>query len=143
MAKMTPKLPEELMSKLSRLGDKTDTICEHALKEGAEVVRDAVAGTLNDAIGHGTKYDSRSTGELKSSLGISRVRQSQDGTLDIKIGFSEPRKDGESNAKIANILEYGKPGQTPTGFLKKAKNKSKKSATERMSEVLEKEMNGV
>ncbi len=143
MAKMTPKLPEELMSKLSRLGGKTDILCEHALKEGAEIVKDAVAGTLGEAVGHGTKYDSRSTGELQSSLGISRVRQSQDGTLDIKIGFSEPRKDGASNAKIANVLEYGKPGQPPTGFLKKAKNKSKKTATDRMSEVLEKEMNGV
>ena len=48
-----------------------------------------------------------------------------------------------SNAMIANILEYGKPGQPPTGFLKKAKNKSRKLAEAKMVEVLEKEMNSV
>ncbi|MBR4767156.1 MAG: HK97 gp10 family phage protein [Clostridia bacterium] len=143
MPKMTPKLPEELMRKLSRLGDKTDIVCEHALQEGAEIVRNAVAESLDSVIGHGTKYDSRSTGELKSSLGVTGVKQARDGTLNIKIGFNEPRSDGGSNAKIANVLEYGKPGQQATGFLKKAKNKAMKPATEKMKEVLEKEMNGI
>lgn len=142
MAKLTPVLPDELMQKLSRLGDKTDEICEKALKEGADVVKAVVASNLDTAIGH-TKYPSRSTGQLKLSLGISPVKQKSDGTMDIKIGFSEPRSDGSSNAKIANILEYGKQGQRPTGFLKKAKNSSKKTATDIMASVLEKEMNNV
>lgn len=35
--------------------------------------------------------------------------------------FKEPRSDGESNAKIASIIEYGKQGQPPNPFLKSAK----------------------
>ena len=133
MAKMKLEMPDELMRKLSRLGGKTDAICEKALKEGAEVVKMAVASSLDSAIGHGTKYESRSTGQLRSALGISPVKQGKNGELDIKIGLVENRNDGKSNAMIANVLEYGKPGQSPTGFLKKAKNKSKKTATNRMS----------
>ena len=140
MATMKARMPDELMKKLSRMGDKTDAVCEHALEEGATVVKSAVSDSLGAVIGKGTKQPSRSTGQLRSALGVTPVKQSRDGTLDIKVGFAEPRTNGESNAKIANILEYGKPGQSPTGFMKKAKNKSRKNAEERMKAVLEKEL---
>jgi hypothetical protein len=45
----------------------------------------------------------------------------------VKIGFKEPRRNGESNAKIANIIEYGKSGQPPKPFLKPARSASRKS----------------
>ena len=37
--------------------------------------------------------------------------QDKNGDFNIKVGFSEPRPDGESNAMLASILEYGKSGQ--------------------------------
>ena len=37
MAKVDVKMPEDFLLKLSRLGDKTDEICEKALNAGGEV----------------------------------------------------------------------------------------------------------
>ena len=97
--------------KVSRLADKTDEIIPKVLEAGAEVVEDKVRSNLQSVIGSGTKYDSKSTGELLRSLGTSPALQDRNGDFDIKVGFSEPRSDGDSNAKIATILEYGKSGQ--------------------------------
>jgi hypothetical protein len=58
----------------------------------------------------------------------------------VKIGFKEPRSDSGSNAKIANILEYGKHGQPPKPFLKPARSKSKDACIEAMTNKLESEM---
>jgi len=74
------------------------------------------------------------------SLGLSPAKQDRDGNHNIKIGFTEPRKDGESNAKIANIIEYGKSGQPPRPFLKPAKSATKKSCIETMKSRLEQEL---
>ena len=143
MATMKAELPDELIAKLTRLGNKTDEVCEKALKAGAEIVEEAVASNLAAVIGSGTKYDSRSTGELQEALGISSVRIDDKGNCNIKIGFSEPRSGGGSNAKIANILEYGKHGQPPKPFLKPAKNASRKPALAKMAEVLESETENI
>ncbi len=140
MATMKAKLPDELVAKLTRLGNKTDEVCEKALKAGAEIVEEAVASNLAAVIGSGTKYDSRSTGELQEALGVTPVKLNKNGEYNIKIGFDEPRSDGTSNAMLANVIEFGKHGQPPKPFLKPAKNKSAKAATAKMAEVLESEM---
>ena len=140
MATMKAKLPDELVAKLTRLGNKTDEVCEKALKAGAEIVEEAVASNLAAVIGAGTKYDSRSTGELQEALGVTPVKLNKNGEYNIKIGFDEPRSDGKSNAMLANVIEFGKHGQPPKPFLKPAKNKSAKAATAKMAEVLESEM---
>lgn len=140
MAKVDVKLPEDFLLKLSRLGNKTDEICEKALEAGGEVVLSKVRENLASVIGSGTKYDSRSTGELEQSLGISPVKQDRDGNHNIKIGFSEPRSDGGSNAKIANIIEYGKHGQPAKPFLKPARSASRKACVSAMQQTLEQEV---
>lgn len=140
---MKAKMPDELMAKLSRLGEKTDKICEKALKAGAEIVEKAVASNLSDVIGKDLKTDSRSTGELQKALGITPVSVDKNGNYNIKIGFDEPRSDGGSNAKIANIIEYGKVGQPAKPFLKPAKTASQKKAVAKIAEVLESEMNSI
>lgn len=140
MAKVEIKLPEDFLLKLSRLGNKTDEICEKALEAGGEVVLSKVKENLSSVIGSGTKYDSRSTGELEQSLGISPVKQDRDGNHNIKIGFSEPRSDGGSNAKIANIIEYGKHGQPAKPFLKPARSASRKACVSAMQQTLEQEV---
>ena len=133
-------MPEDFLLKLSRLGDKTDEICEKALNAGGEVVLAKVKSNLSSVIGKDTKTDSRSTGELEKSLGLSPVLIDDNGNANIKIGFKEPRSDGESNAKIASIIEYGMQGQPPKPFLKPARTSSKKACVKVMVETLEQEV---
>ena len=140
MAKVDVKMPEDFLLKLSRLGDKTDEICEKALNAGGEVVLAKVKSNLSSVIGKDTKTDSRSTGELEKSLGLSPVQIDDNGNANIKIGFKEPRSDGVSNAKIASIIEYGKQGQPPKPFLKPARTSSKKACVKAMVETLEQEV---
>ena len=104
MAKVDIKMPDEFLQKLSRLGSDFDEVAESVLEAGGEVVLSRVKGNLAGVGGQGTKYDSRSTGELEASLGLSPAKLNRDGNHDVKIGFVEPRKDGGSNAKLANIL---------------------------------------
>lgn len=143
MARADVKLPEEFLLRLSRLGDKTDEICGKVLEAGAEVVEAKVRSNLQTAIGSGTKEPSRSTGELLSSLGISKPLQDRDGNFNVKIGFSEPRGGGGSNAKIANIIEYGKSGQPAKPFLKLAKTATRKACVDAMQERFEREVDGL
>lgn len=135
MAKCTYKLPEDLLKKLSTLGSKMDEISEVVLEAGGEIVLDKVKSNLEGSL------SGESSGELVSSLGLSGVRIDRNGNSNIKIGFSEPRKDGSSNAMVANIIEYGKHGQPAKPFLKPAKSSSKKQCIEVMTKKLEEEIN--
>lgn len=140
MAEVTVKLPGQFLQKLIRLGEQTDAICTKMLEAGAGVVEAKIRENLQAVIGSGTQEPSRSTGELLQSLGSSEVRQDAGGVLNIKVGFAEPRSDGESNAKIANIIEYGKHGQPPKPFLKPAKTASRAACTAAMQQTFEEEV---
>jgi HK97 gp10 family phage protein len=140
VAKVDVKMPEEFLLRLSKLGERTDEIIPRVLEAGGEVVLSKVKSKLQSVIGSGTKYPSRTTGELVNALGLSPAKQDRDGNHNIKVGFTEPRKDGESNAKIANIIEYGKSGQPAKPFLKPAKSASRKSCIEAMKTRLEQEL---
>lgn len=140
MAKADIQMPEEFLKRLSQLGDKTDDICERVLEAGGEVVLARVKSNLSAVVGSKTQFDSRSTGELERSLGLTPVKVDKDGNHNIKIGFAEPRSDGGSNAKIANIIEYGKSGQPAKPFLKPAKNASKSAAQDAMKQKFQEEV---
>ena len=143
MAKAAFKMPEDFLLKLSRLGEKTDEIIPKVLEAGGEVVEAKVKSNLQSVIGSGTKEESRSTGELISALGVSSARQDKDGNFNVKVGFSEPRSDGKSNAMIAGVLEYGKSGQAPKPFLKPAKSASKSACVDAMIAAFEKEVENI
>ncbi len=143
MARAQVKKPEEYLLRLSRLGSNIDTVAEKMLNAGGEVVLDKIKSNLSEVIGSETKERSRSTGELLRSLGLSSVKQDRDGNLNIKVGFSEPRSDGSSNAKIAAILEYGKTGQPPKPFLKPAKTSSRRKCIDAMKRVLDEEVGDI
>lgn len=140
MAKVEMKMPEDFLLKISRLGSDFDGVADTVLQAGGEVVLKKVKSNLASVIGSGTKYDSRSTGELESALGLSPAKLNRDGNHDVKIGFAEPRSDGCSNAKIANIIEYGKHGQPAKPFLKPAKSASKQECIDAMTRKLEEEV---
>ena len=143
MAKAYMKLPDDFLEKLSSLGNRTDEICEKMLKAGGEVVLSKAKSNLSSVVGQGTKYKTRSTGELESALGLSDVRLDKNGNYNIKIGFAESRKDGSSNAKLANIIEYGKSGQVAKPFMKPAKNSSKTKCIEVMKATFDKEVDSI
>ena len=143
MAKATVKMPDDFMSKISTLGNKTDEIMENVLEAGGEVVLDAVKSSLSSVIGADIKYPSKSTGELERSLGLSKVLVDKNGNSNIKIGFAEPRSDGDSNAKIANIIEYGTSKRQAKPFLAPAKSKCRTPCKKKMIAKLEEEINRV
>ena len=140
MAKADIKFPDTFLEQLSRLGSQFDSVAESVLEAGGEVVLEKAQRNLAAVVGTGTKYDSRSTGELVDSLGLSPVKLNKSGNHDIKVGFSEPRSDGGSNAKIANILEYGKHGQAPKPFMEPARTSSKAECIQVMKDTLEAEV---
>lgn len=137
MAKCTYKLPEELLRKLSKLGSRMDEVSETVLEAGGEVVLEKVKSNLEGVL------SGNSSGELVSSLGLSGVRIDKNGNSNIKVGFAEPRKDGTSNAMVANIIEYGKHNQPAKPFLKPAKTASKKQCIETMTKTLEEEIDKI
>lgn len=51
IAKIQTKMPDELIAKLARLGDRTDEVCEKALKAGAEVAEKAISSNLSAVVG--------------------------------------------------------------------------------------------
>ena len=140
MAKVDIKMPDEFLEKLSKLGTQTDEISERVLEAGGEVVLAKIRSNLSSVVGKDTKVESRSTGELERSLGMTKARVDRQGNHNIKIGFAEPRSDGGSNAKIANILEYGRHGQPAKPFLKPAKSSSKSACEAAMKQKLEEEI---
>ena len=140
MAKVQMKMPDDFLSKLSRLGERTDEIIPKVLEAGGAVVLEVVRGNLQAVVGRGTKFPSRSTGELVMALGLSPAKMDKNGDFNVKIGFREPRRDGVSNAKLGNILEYGKHGQPAKPFLKPARIQSRQAAIAAMKRKLEEEV---
>ena len=140
MARVTIKMPTDLMDQLAKAAEKTDSAIPKALEAGGKVVFEKMQANLRSAIGRGVKYKSRSTGKLLAALGVSPVKVNDCGNYDVKVGFSEGRGD-VSNAMLANLLEYGKSGQPPKPFLKQTKSSSQKPCVEAMESVLKEELN--
>jgi len=143
MARASYKMPEDFLLKVSKLEDKTDEIIPKVLKEGGKVVKAKVKSNLQEVIGKDTKLPSRSTGELLDALGITPAGIDRKGDYNVKVGFDELRNDGESNAKLANILEYGKSNQPAKPFLKPAKTSSRKGCIEAMKRKLDEEIDKI
>ena len=141
MARVNIKLPEEFLKKLSSLGERTDEVATKALTAGGEIVLARTRANLIGVIGKDLKYESKSTGQLVSALGLTPVRVDRNGNYNIKIGFDEYRRDGSSNAEVANIIEYGKHGQPAKPFLTPAKKQVGNQALEKMKQVIEEEIN--
>jgi HK97 gp10 family phage protein len=143
VARVSYKMPEDFLLKISKLGEKTDEIIPRVLEAGGDIVLGKVKSNLDSVIGRDTKLSSRTTGQLKKALGLSPSLLDRNGNYNIKVGFDEPRRDGDSNAKIANILEYGKSGQPPKPFLKPARSSSRKPCIEAMKAKLEEEISNI
>lgn len=141
MADVSVKMPEEFMKRLAIIGERQDEIVASALEAGAEVLEKRMRSALSSVVGKGTKYGSRSTGELLSALGTSPVGRDLKGqNSNIKVGLAEPHSGGMSNAMLANIIEYGKSGQPPKPFVKAVKSSAKREVEDAMKAKLEEEL---
>jgi len=138
MAKVKVQMPDEFLNQIAGMGNAVDAALPKALEAGGKVVLDRMKSNLRAAVGHGTKYKSRSTGKLLAALGVSPAKLNRDGDFDVKIGFSESRD--VSNAMLANLIEYGKHGQPARPFLKQTKSSSRKPCIEAMKEALKEEL---
>lgn len=134
MGSIKCQLPDEFMGRISRLADQTDVIVPKVLEAGGQVVLEQVRSGLRSVL------SGESTGELERSLGLAPARMDRNGDFNVKVGFDEPRSDGGSNAKIANIIEHGKHGQPPRPFLKAAKAAARAPATQAMIAKLDEEV---
>ena len=142
MAKADIKMPDDFLHKISTLAERTDEIVPRVLEAGGKVMLDKTKSNLQTVIGK-TKHPSRATGELVEALGVSGARMDRNGNYNVKVGFAEPRRDGESNAKIANIIEHGKHGQPAKPFLKPAKSAARGACINAMKNKLEEEINNI
>ena len=143
MAKVTVEFPDDIVQKLASLETRTDAVLEKTLQAGADVVKPVFQTKLASAIGRNTKRKSTSTGQLVSALGVSPVKTADDGSVDIKIGFNEPRQDGKRNTMIAGILEHGSSNQPARPFLSATKSAVKAPATQAMVDAFNKEVEGL
>ena len=139
MGKVKIEMPTQWLDTIAGMGNALDAAIPKALEAGGKVVMEKMKSNLQAAIGRGTKTKSRSTGELAAALGVSPAKLDRDNNLDVKVGFSENRGD-VSNAMLANLLEYGKHGQTPKPFLKQTKSSSRNPCIEAMQSVLKEEL---
>jgi len=142
VAKADMKMPDDFLQKISTLAERTDDIVPRVLEAGGKVMLDKTKNNLRAVIGK-TKYPSRATGELVNALGVSGARMDREGNYNVKVGFAEPRRDGESNAKLANVIEYGKHGQPPRPFLKPAKSAAKAECMQAMIDALQREVDSI
>ena len=134
MARATWKMPDDFLNQISRLESRTDEIVPKVLAAGGEVVLEHVRVRLKAVL------SGKSSGELARALGVSPARIDRNGNWNAKVGFAEPRRDGDSNAMLANILEHGKHGQPPRPFLKPAKIACREACIAKMKQVLEAEI---
>jgi HK97 gp10 family phage protein len=123
MAVVNYKLPDEILEKMTKLGEKSDEVIKKVLQEGAEPLYDVAKQNLKDSIGRDTKQESRSNGNWS-----------------IKVGCEGIDSKGVSNALKASVLEHGKSNQVARPWLKPSGSKAKKACIEKMKEVFEAEV---
>ncbi len=70
IGKAEMKMPEDFLLKISKLGSNFDSVADTVLQAGGEVVLKKVKSNLSSVIGRGTKFKSRTTGELEGALGL-------------------------------------------------------------------------
>jgi len=136
------EFPDEVVAKLDKVERKMEYICEVALNAGGEVLEREMQNNLKAQIGKGEDA-TRSTGQLIASLGVSPVKVDHSGKINVKVGFSENRTDGKTNAMIANIWEYGKSNKGARPWLRRAIRAKGKETQAVMEETFEREIDNV
>lgn len=140
MAKAEMKMPEDFLLKISKLGSNFDSVADTVLQAGGEVVLKKVKSNLSSVIGRGTKFKSRTTGELEGALGLSPSKLNRDGNHDIRVGFRRPRSDGGATPNLPTFSNTASTDQPAKPFLKPAKTASRQECIDAMTKALDEEV---
>ena len=143
MAKLSTNFPDELVQKMSRLGQDTNRIIGECLTAAAVPVEQAVKQKYDQVVGRPHivrrngrlyNYGLRSTGALRRAIGTTKPRQDRKGNYDIKIGFANAREPetGIRCGYLAALITRGvkKRNQPPRPFIKPAEKASKAASLE-------------
>ncbi len=150
MAKLEIVGFDEWLIRLERLTDSTDEICERALMEAAEIVKEkykASTASISTDEKWGTqkkpKRGIRATEKqgLLNSLGIAPIKKDRAGGMDTKVGYHTYNKEGKANQMIARAANSGTSFMKKSGFIDKANRASKPLAEAKIKEVIESEIN--
>lgn len=136
MARVQIRLPNKYIDALEATSRLLDTAADEVLSAGANVVEPRMKANLASAIGRATTMPSRSTGQLIGALGVTSVKVNSRGDHNVKVGFAENRRDGRSNALIANVLEHGRSNQPARPFLAPTRSQTRRGAIDAMKQAL-------
>ncbi|MGN6060136.1 HK97-gp10 family putative phage morphogenesis protein [Corynebacterium striatum] len=144
MARVQIRLPNKYIDALEATSRLLDSTADEVLTAGANVVEPRMRANLASAIGQATTtMPSRSTGQLLGALGVTSVKVNSRGDHNVKVGFAENRRDGRSNALIANVLEHGRSNQPARPFLAPTRSQTRRGAVEAMKTVLKARLDGI
>lgn len=136
MARVHIRLPNAFIDSLNAASSVLEASADEVLGAGAAVVEPRMRSNLAAAIGSNTKKPSHSTGQLLGALGTTSVKVNSRGDHNIKVGFAENRRDGRSNALIANVLEHGRSNQPARPFLAPTRSQTRRGAIQAMKQAL-------
>lgn len=136
MARVQIRLPNAFIDSLNAASSVLEASADEVLGAGAAVVEPRMRSNLAAAIGSNTNEPSRSTGQLLGALGTTSVKVNSRGDHNIKVGFAENRRDGRSNALIANVLEHGRSNQPARPFLAPTRSQTRRGVIRAMKQAL-------
>ena len=150
MGKFSFSIPSTLQSKIDKIAKQSPEIIDKCVEEGAEVAKEAVERNLVAVLS-----PEHQNGELVRSIGVTPVKVNREGVHNARVGFREPRKNQtkakgkrsyyvQTNAMIANVLEYGRSGkQKARPFLQKAMKECEQKVMETMEQTFDREVGQV
>jgi len=131
---MTFMAGDEFALALSRLATQSGEIAKKAIYEGAKVVADKIKSNLEGVL------SPEATGDMLASFGVTPIERDSDGNWNAKIGFDGYDSKGVANQLKARTLESGSSQQQKKPFVRPAINATKKSAVEKMGQVIDEEI---
>lgn len=159
MAKMQVQGTKEYALKLSMFGKDIDKIAGKAIFGAADIVANEIKDNIRNLEAKHDKYNlvAFRKGEkgmltiaqkkgLLESFGITKMAKSKKGFFDVKIGFdgynsvkTKKYPKGQPNQLIARTLESGSSFMDPVPFVRPAVNATRRSAKEKMQQVIDEE----
>ena len=120
---------DEWLSKLRELGDRAEGVAKMGAYDGAKVIADGIKAAT--PVGE--------TGDLQSSLGISKIEAGGD-RVTVSVSFTGYDSKGVPNILKARVFESGTPKRAPRPFVKGAVSKNKAAAVEAIKGTIEGEI---
>jgi len=131
---MTFMAGDDFALALSRLSTQSDEIAKKAIYEGAKVVADKIKSNLEGVLSQ------EATGEMLASFGVTPIEKDASGNFNAKIGFDGYDSKHVPNQLKARVLESGSSKQQKKPFVRPAVNATKRTAVEKMGQVINEEI---